>query len=239
MSHSTVSKKLRNKITDIVKTKKTNVIWSADVENADTLLSILKDVGPYILGVKLHSDIVHDDSNSRLDFIKSVQDLASKFQFLIIEDRKFCDIGNTVKLQSEYITQYADLITVHSISGSGIVDGLRENCEKNCCGILLIAQMSSKNSLITTEYTNKTVKIAQNSKDIVVGFICQEKLDESFLHFTPGIKLNGNVDGLGQQYNTPEHAINSGSDILIVGRGIHQSGYPVDAVKNHIYLKNT
>jgi uridine monophosphate synthetase len=65
-----------------------------------------------------------------------------------------------------------------------------------------------------------------------MGYVAQESLnsilDDEFLSMTPGCQLppedgNGdvNVDGLGQQYNTPQKLIGKlGTDIVIVGRGI-------------------
>ena len=225
----------QGRLSSIMTEKKTNVIWSADLSTQHEILNLLSRLGPYILGVKLHSDIIQDYDKS---FLKALSLLAKAHNFLIIEDRKFCDIGNTVKFQSEPITKYADLITVHSVSGHGILDGLRENCMKYRCGVLLLAQMSSKGNLISKHYTNATVDMARKNKDIVVGFICQERLDDDFIHFTPGVKLGGDGDNLGQQYNTPEYVVNiKRSDVLIVGRGIHQAEDPLVAVKKYIYIR--
>ena len=41
-------------------------------------------------------------------------------------------------------------------------------------GILLIAQMSSKNNLIDCNYTQKVISMAKKHRDKVLGFITQE-----------------------------------------------------------------
>lgn len=110
-------------------------------------------------------------------------------------------------------------------------------------GLLLLAQMSSKDNLLGPEYTRTCVQQAQQHRDFVLGFIAQESLnvapDDNFLTLTPGISLppvaaagapadeNERAvalhkgDALGQQYNTPRHAIlNKGVDVIIVGRGV-------------------
>ena len=212
-----LEKIIRAKINHIIKQKNTNVVLSADLTDKVAILSLVQLVGPYIIGVKLHSDIIKDFD---INFIEDIQNLSNKYNFLIIEDKKFCDIGNTVRQQSEYITQYADLITVHSIVGSSTLEGLKDNCIKNSCAILLIAEMSSKLSLIDNTYTEKTIKLAKQYKNIVVGFICQQKLAKGFYSFAPGVKLECDciADDLGQHYNSPKYLIdNKGVDFLIVG----------------------
>jgi orotidine-5'-phosphate decarboxylase len=94
--------------------------------------------------------------------------------------------------------------------------------------------MSTKGSLAVGEYTEATVQMARQHKDFVVGFIAQRRMEgvgaspeedftkEDFLILTPGIGLESKGDAMGQQYRTPREAIlESGCDIIIVGRGIY------------------
>jgi uridine monophosphate synthetase len=98
--------------------------------------------------------------------------------------------------------------------------------------LLLLAEMSSEGHLMTPEYSQKTVEVARNNQDFVMGFIAQRSLnsepDDNFITMTPGCQLpppgqEGKKlgDSLGQQYNTPRKLIfEQGCDIIIVGRGI-------------------
>ncbi len=65
-------------------------------------------------------------------------------------------IGNTVKSQYSEgvykISQWADVINAHSISGDGCVKGLREASDVEKRGCLLIAQLSCKGNLIDENY---------------------------------------------------------------------------------------
>lgn len=86
--------------------------------------------------------------------------------------------------------------------------------------------MSSKGALTKGSYTTESVEMARRNKDFVFGFIAQNKMnefdDEDFIVMSPGVGLDVKGDGLGQQYRTPHEVIvESGGDIIIVGRGIY------------------
>jgi orotidine-5'-phosphate decarboxylase len=105
-------------------------------------------------------------------------------------------------------------------------------------GLLLLAEMSSKGTLATGDYALKTIEMAKNHYEFVIGFIGQSRLDTSrdWLILTPGIKLQvNNIDNLGQQYKTPETAIlKDNCDVIIVGRGIYQNANDGEITKNAI-----
>jgi len=166
--------------------------------------------------------------------------LAIQHNFLIFEDRKFADIGNTVSLQFSKgvyrISEWADLVNAHIVPGPGVIQGLRDGGLNKSGGLLLLAEMSSEGSLATGPYTEKAVELAKQYSEFVVGFISQRELisDGSFLHFTPGVKLSQGTDTLGQQYDTPKSAIlERGSDIIIVGRGILEATSKVKAAQEY------
>ncbi|KAL9011464.1 MAG: hypothetical protein Q9180_009190, partial [Flavoplaca navasiana] len=331
-----------------------------DVHSTSILLKLAEEIGDSICVLKTHADIIDDFSDRT---IKGLQEIAKRKNFLIFEDRKLGDIGNTV--QSQYtrgplrIATWAHLTNAHIFPGPAIIpalqsaasstlislnqsvsteistgtprtslDGLSttdtdpepdvdpfpsssssaafqmrpsssntqdtlspttaefdmshrrssvvtatttisqtfEPCPPNPAslqrslssssgdtppdratalkelgpppharGLLLLAQMSSENNMLNTEYTNACVSAARAHKDFVLGFIAQENLNadkkDEFLVFTPGVgfppegkdgagaKIKG--DGFGQQWRGPREVVrDEGADIVIVGRGI-------------------
>lgn len=232
------SKNMMNqKIAKIIYQKQSNLVLSADLNNTSEILHLVEKVSPNICGIKIHVDIL---DNFSLDFTHQLEYLADKYNFFIIADRKFADIGNTVKHQLHHgdykISSWADLVTVHTVMGEGTIEGLISlDGNNNTPGLLLLGQASSQGNLIDQAYTNKTVELAKKYRSNVVGFICQQRLvenDDDLLHFTPGVNMSIKGDNLGQQYNDPESIINSkGSDVIIVGRDIYQVKDPYQASK--------
>nr|ADJ56351.1 orotidine-5'-phosphate decarboxylase [Pichia sp. JP-2008] len=231
---STHPSPLARKLFRIIQEKKSNLCASVDVKTTAEFLALIDKLGPYICLVKTHIDIIDDFTLEGT--VKPLQELAKKHNFLIFEDRKFADIGNTVK--SQYaggvykIASWADITNAHGVTGAGIVQGLKEAAQEVTSeprGLLMLAELSSKGSIATGEYTEKTVDIAKTDKDFVIGFIAQRDMgghDEGFdwIIMTPGVGLDDKGDSLGQQYRTVDEVMSTGTDIIIVGRGLFGKG---------------
>lgn len=141
MAKNAVAKLLFN----IMVTKQTNLCLSVDLTSATEILDLLEKVGEHICMVKTHVDII-DDYNQ--DFITNLKRLAERFNFLILEDRKFADIGNTVLLQYTKglykIGRWASCVTVHSLPGEGVLKALDRHTNGVSRGVFLLAEMSSE-----------------------------------------------------------------------------------------------
>lgn len=225
------------KLFTLMEVKKTNLALSADVLYADELLSLAAHLGDEICILKTHIDILRDFSK---ECIEKLQLLAKKHEFFIFEDRKFADIGQTVKYQYEEglyrISDWAHLTNAHALPGPKQIESLAEVGLPKQRGLLLLAEMSSVGHLLTPEYAKATLAIAKQYPNFVAGFITQHALenDPAWLYMAPGIHLETEGDARGQQYNTPEKAIiNHGIDVIIVGRGIVQADDALAAAKRY------
>ena len=217
--------------------KQSNVAVSADVTTMAELLALAEAVGPHIVILKTHIDIVEDFSQEK---IQALQALAKKHEFLIFEDRKFADIGHTVSLQYGkgiyHIAEWADMINAHITPGPGIVAGLKQVQTETPRGLLLLAQMSSKDALFDETTVAACVEQAEQHPDFVMGFICQQRIASQgqWLYMIPGVQINAKNDTLGQQYRTPHDAIvEQDCDIIIVGRGVYQDSNQKAAVTRY------
>jgi uridine monophosphate synthetase len=228
---------LAKQLLQLMQDKESNLALSADVLNSENLLALADEMGPEICVLKTHVDILNDFSHK---MIEKLVGLAKQHQFMIFEDRKFADIGNTVKHQYEggvyRIAEWAHLVNAHSLPGPGIIQGLAEVGLNQGRGLLMLAEMSSQGNLLDAAYAQKTLAMAEQFPEFVIGFIAQHKLndDPRWIYMTPGIKFSEGKDALGQQYNTPEMAIiEKGTDIIIVGRDIINAANPLEAAKKY------
>eukprot|EP01061_Rhynchopus_euleeides_P040527 TRINITY_DN69803_c0_g1_i1.p1 TRINITY_DN69803_c0_g1~~TRINITY_DN69803_c0_g1_i1.p1 ORF type:complete len:302 (+),score=124.90 TRINITY_DN69803_c0_g1_i1:90-908(+) len=216
--------------------KKSCLSFNPDVTTSKELLDSVREVGSECCMIKTHMDVVEDFSPA---LVEELQKMSEEMDFVIFEDRKFADIGNTAKLQYAHghtkIASWSHITNAHCIAGPGTVEALKEVGVPLKRGLLLVAQMSTKGALADGgPYSKACVQQAYDNEDFVFGFVAQERLTDhpGFLTLTPGVQLKQGGDGLGQQYNTPEVVIGKGADIIQVGRGILKAAdRPAEAKK--------
>jgi uridine monophosphate synthetase len=219
----------------LMEEKQTNLSFNPDVTSKHELLRLADLIGPEICILKTHIDMIEDFDQ---DLITQLVALAQKHRFLIFEDRKFADIGSTVKTQYAkgiyHIADWAHITNAHMVPGPGIIEGLKQVGQPKGRGLLLLAEMSSEGTLANGSYTEETVKQALKHKDFVIGFVAMRRLtdDPAMIHLTPGVQMEVASDGLGQQFKTPQFVIEQQkSDIIQVGRGIFRAPDPLAAAK--------
>lgn len=250
-----INNPMTKKLIDKMKDKQSNLILSLDVEDSETFFNTLDKTASEIVMLKTHIDILKDYSE---EFLRKLIDYSQQYNFILFEDRKFADIGNTVKKQYHSgiykISSWAEFVTVHMIAGEAILKGLFDGVKNRSS--FLLARMSAKDNLITENYTRKVLEIGKQNENTVSGFIghgqtgddlrkFRNKIPPNFLLLTPGVKLDSTSDNIGQTYITPQTAVSNGADCIIVGRGIINSDNPEKTARTYReyawneYLKRT
>jgi uridine monophosphate synthetase len=111
--------------------KKSNLCLSADVSTTNQLLHLANAIGPSIVVLKTHYDLVNNWDYSPTNGTGArLARIARRHGFLIFEDRKFGDIGNTVQQQytegTAKIIEWSHITNMNMIPGAAAVDALAE-----------------------------------------------------------------------------------------------------------------
>lgn len=203
---------MTDRLLDISEKKQSKLIASLDCDN---LYDMMEIVGSDVCAVKIHGDIFE-----HLD-IDKINNLKLKYNFLVIEDRKFSDIPYICLKQLQLVKKYADIVTVHGICGESLVQTLGKEIP-----VIIVSNMSVKDNLIDRVYSNKVLDFQCYN---LVGYVSQYKI-ENYLTFTPGIHLDATKDNMNQQYKST-----SDCDFYIVGRGLYE-GNILDNIKKYKQL---
>ena len=233
-----------NKLYQLALVKQSNLILSCDFMTNNEILECLHIIGQHIIAVKLHLDILESSSYSQ--FITGLNILKDIYNFLVIEDAKYADIDSIMIEKINHsqlaINKIADAFTMHAIAGLSILEG-----DKLGIPGIVVAEMSSSNTIITPEYTRKIVDtinkqdtVAKNaakdaakdstknaySMNMLGGIVCQTQIPQLLEPFqlatmSPGINLEITHDAHNQQYTIPNLTDDNKVGLFwIVGRGI-------------------
>ena len=229
-----------------VKRPKDYLIFPLDVaiyEEAIRYVELLKEhVGLFKVGLELFV-------SAGPKILRAIRERSEAGIFL---DLKFHDIPATVKnallAASAYGVTYT---TVHCDEGRGL---LRSVVEKNPSGtkILAVTVLTSLESKDLKElgykdrYVNNITELVMLKARIAKeagcsGIVCsgleveevKAELGRDFLVVTPGIRPAWSLVGKDDQKRiiTPQQAIKSGADYIVVGRPIRTAEEPIEAAK--------
>jgi uridine monophosphate synthetase len=213
--------RVANSLFEISIEKRTNIVIAADLPKMSQIIELVGRIHPYIAGVKIHADTLDDFS---IEAAKKLEQMAIDHGFIIIEDRKLADIGviGVRQLGGVYrIGEWADAVTVHTITGIDQIDAIYD--EYSELGLIPVAELSCRGNLIDRNYVADSVAMCRGHPAIC-GFVAQDRIHSYIspfeaITFSPGIHLSAKKDDRGQQYR------NSGrlGKYWIVGRGIYDN----------------
>ncbi|CAN8103440.1 unnamed protein product [Discula destructiva] len=119
----------------LMELKQSNLCVSADVTSARELLHLADKIGPSIVVLKTHYDLISGwDYNPDQGTGAHLAALARKHGFLVFEDRKYCDIGSTVQAQyvggTARVIDWAHIVTANISAGKPMVGAMAEAAAK-------------------------------------------------------------------------------------------------------------
>lgn len=226
-----------SELLEIIKEKETVLVLSLDVVKKGRFFKVLKKCAPYICALKLHLDI-YPFMTPRI--LKKIITISKKHNFIIIEDRKFSDIGNTQRLQAEaLIKKGITYFTSHIFTGEKALRSLPIESK-----LFLVSDMSCEGAFFSdVDYLNLKKEMHKQSSDYyesihqVIGFVSQHRININsgripFI-LRPGIRLSAktkNKDTMGQTYKYP--MVDSGV-CWVVGREICDANSPEVIAKQY------
>ncbi|MBI5355438.1 MAG: orotidine-5'-phosphate decarboxylase [Candidatus Aenigmarchaeota archaeon] len=204
--------------------KQTSLALAADLVSGREVAKIAGKIGNDICVLKTHCDAV-----SRFGQITGeLKDLGKDLGFMILEDRKFADIGEISRRQLRFINSWADFVTAHAIAGKGTIEALGKN-------VVIVAEMTQSGSLTNAGYRKRAIQIGESldSTGFVLNPANKTHVNQKFVVFSPGINFSSRGDSYGQTYVSPVTAIKNGTDVIIVGRGIYAAKNPAKKSKEY------
>ena len=161
-------------------------------------------------------------------------------------DLKLHDIPNTVSRTLASVCEHeVDIVNVHALGGFEMMKMAREAVEKYSSGCVKKPKLIAVTILTSHDQKSlsRELRIRGSVKEEVLhlaglakkagldGIVCspeetswvRKKFKQDFVIVTPGIRPAGTEKGDQKRIYTPEKALKSGSDYIVVGRPITQA----------------
>ncbi len=216
------------------------VIIALDYSSKEEVYDFLSKFKEEKLFLKVGMELYYKEGNS---LIKELKDMGHK----IFLDLKLYDIPNTVnKAIKNLVKLDVDFITVHTLGGYEMLKAASEATNGSNIKLLGVTILTSflesqiKEDLnISFSLEDQVIHLANLAKKANIdGVVCSanevSKVDKDLISVTPGIRMLGDDADDQKRIMTPQKAIESGSDYLVIGRSITKKEEPHKAYKQII-----
>ncbi len=218
------------------------IIVALDFPNADLAVDFAKKLNPKEVRVKVGKEL----------FVASGPEVVKRLQalgFEIFLDLKFHDIPNTTaKACLEAAKLGVWMTNIHASGGAGMMKKVMQtlgDLEKRplITAVTVLTSMDEETLQalgVNTPLEDQVNRLASLAKDNGIdGVVCsaleagrlKQQLGKDFILVTPGIRLADSSQDDQHRIMTPEKALQSGSDYLVIGRPITQSDNPQKTVE--------
>ena len=219
------------------------IIVALDYETEAEALSLVDQLDPNLCRLKVGKEMF---TTLGTDFVRQLH----RRDFDVFLDLKFHDIPNTV---ARAVRSAADLgvwmVDVHALGGLRMMEEAKKILEpygKEAPILIAVTVLTSMEDLdllqigINASPMEQVIRLAHLTQRVGLdGVVCSPQEVEilrnhcraDFKLVTPGIRPVGADFGDQRRVMTPEAAIRSGSDYLVIGRPITQSENPADVLR--------
>ena len=227
---------------------KNPIILALDVNSITKAQSIVSDLKNYIGGIKIGMEFFNSFGP------EGVRDI-SKFDIPIFLDLKLHDIPITIYKTIKTLMELdIAIINVHASGGRDMLEAAvkaRDESDNKSTKLIAVTVLTSldDNDIKEIGYRENSeglvLRLASLAKDSGLdGVVCsakeisliKEKLGKDFILVVPGIRLKDDNKNDQKRLTSPKNAIDSGADLLVIGRPITDSKDPLKAIDN--ILKN-
>ncbi|KRZ66771.1 Uridine 5'-monophosphate synthase, partial [Trichinella papuae] len=172
---------LAKQLWEIAINKKSNLCVACKLSDPKEIIALAQKIGQFICMLIIRSDLIF--KHPLVDFISELKACAKSNNFMIMDDRKFCDVSSIVEMQltgGEWsIANWVDFITVLPFSGRGVFSAIRQIKTENNFACFSVLSLHAKDSLVPKEFSEQDI-------DVVAGVVCSKPpiLDSRFLYMT-------------------------------------------------------
>ncbi|KRX37016.1 Uridine 5'-monophosphate synthase [Trichinella murrelli] len=185
---ASLSHNLAKHLWQIALDKKSNLCVACKSSDPKEIIALAQKIGKFICMLIIRSDLIC--KVPLVDFISELKTCAKSKNFMIMDDRKFCDVSSIVEMQltgGEWsIAKWVDFVTVLPFSGRGVFSAIRKVSAENKVACFSILSLHAKDSLIPKEFSEQSMKTAEKDIDVIAGVVCSKPpvLDSRFLYMT-------------------------------------------------------
>jgi len=212
-------------------------IDSPDLKTAENLILSLNETEFFKIGLQ-----------SFLAFGDEITELIKELGKKLFLDLKFKDIPNTVAGAVKSVLKYnPEFLTIHLSGGKemilGALEASRQKKSLKIVGVTILTSLDKQDleeTGIDIDAKNAVLKLVELGISCGVKyFVCspkeleflKERFGNEIILITPGIRPTWSSTDDQKRVFTPQKAISSGADYLVIGRPVTGNDYPSKAFK--------